>query len=133
MFGIPIHGFDRLTRGTGEMVHRAIGRLPIVEQDGPDLTRSAAGRLVSEMVWAPAVAVGPEVRWKPVDEHSALALLPYCRDTLEVRITTADSGALRRSPLIDGPAWAVAPTDSIPSRRRSTARRPSAATRCPRS
>jgi hypothetical protein len=103
MFGIPIHGYDRLTRGSGEMVHRAFGRLPIVEQDGPDLTRSAAGRLVSEMVWAPAVAVGPEVRWKPVDEHSALALLPYGGDTLEVRITTADSGALQR---VDIDRWA---------------------------
>lgn len=95
MFGVPVHGYDRLNHGTGEMVHRAFGRWPLVHADGADLTRSAAGRLVSEIVWAPAAATGPEVVWKPVDYHTAVALVPCGGETHEVRITVGPTGALR--------------------------------------
>lgn len=95
VFGVPIRGYDRLTHGTGEMTHRAFGRFPIVSARGADLTRSTTGRLLSEMVWAPAVAVGPEVEWKPVDDHTAVALMPYGGDIHEVSITAGSSGALQ--------------------------------------
>jgi hypothetical protein len=95
MFGVPVHGHDRLTRGTGEMVHRAFGRFSLVHADGADLSRSAAGRLAGEIVWAPAAAIGPEVLWRPVDVHTAVALVPYGGGTDEVRITVAPSGALQ--------------------------------------
>jgi hypothetical protein len=55
------------------MVHRAFGRIPLVNETGADFTRSAAGRLVSEMIWTPAVALDPAVTWMPVDDDTATA------------------------------------------------------------
>jgi hypothetical protein len=51
--GVPVTGFDRFSAGSGEMNWRLLGLIPIVTADGPDITRSAAGRLVAEMVLAP--------------------------------------------------------------------------------
>jgi hypothetical protein len=94
--GVPVYGYDRLAHGHGDMVHRALGRVALVDESGPDLTRSAAGRLVSEVVWTPAAALAPDVVWKPVDDHSATALLPHGGETHEVTITIGSTGALRR-------------------------------------
>lgn len=51
----PVRGFDRLTRDTGEMQHRLFGRLLMVTATVPDVTRSAAGRAASEVIWVPTV------------------------------------------------------------------------------
>ncbi len=109
--GVPVHGYDRLVHGRGEMVHRAFGRLAVVDESGPDLTRSAAGRLVSEMVWTPAVALAPDVEWRPVDEQRATALLPHGGETHEVTITVDSTGALRKVTML---RWAS--TDRGPYR-----------------
>ncbi len=51
--GLPITGYDRYSSDTGEMRWRLIGAIPLVSADGPDLTRSAAGRLASEIIVTP--------------------------------------------------------------------------------
>jgi hypothetical protein len=94
--GIAVHGYDRLAHDQGDMVHRLLGRIAIVDQSGPDLTRSAAGRLVSELIWTPAVALDPDVAWKPVDDDAATALVPFHGDTYEVTITVHPTGALHK-------------------------------------
>lgn len=50
---LPVRGFDRFSSGTGEMRWRMLGLVPVVTAVGPDVSRSAAGRLVSEIVLAP--------------------------------------------------------------------------------
>jgi Family of unknown function (DUF6544) len=73
--GLPLHGYDRHTRGTGQMCHKLFGVVPVVSATGPDLTRSAAGRLTSEIAFVPAVAAAPEVAWRAVDDRDVVALL----------------------------------------------------------
>ncbi len=94
--GVPVHGYDRLAHDRADMVHRAFGRLALVDQSGPDLTRSAVGRLVSELVWTPAVALDPGIVWKRVDDDAVTAVLPHHGEAHEVTITVDPTGALRR-------------------------------------
>jgi hypothetical protein len=53
LFGIPVMGYDRLSGGTGEMRWRLLDLVPVVSTDGPDMARSAAGRLASEIALIP--------------------------------------------------------------------------------
>jgi hypothetical protein len=53
MVGLPVTGFDRLSSGTGQMHWRLLGLVPVMTADGPDITRSAAGRLAAEIVLVP--------------------------------------------------------------------------------
>jgi hypothetical protein len=103
--GVPVHGYDRLAHGRGDMVHRAFGRVALVDESGPDLTRSAAGRLVSEVVWTPAALLAPDVVWEPVDDRSAIVRLPHGGETHEVTVTVGPTGALQRVTLL---RWARA-------------------------
>ena len=58
LFGIPVMGYDRLSGGTGEMRWRLLDLLPVVSTDGPDMARSAAGRLASEIALIPTAFGG---------------------------------------------------------------------------
>lgn len=66
MLGMPVTGFDRYRVGHGQMRWRLLGLVPVLSTDGPDVTRSAAGRLAGEGVIVPtacthaAWADGPE-------------------------------------------------------------------------
>ncbi len=50
---LSISGFDRYAEGDGEMRWLLGGHVPIMRASGPDITRSAAGRLASEIVFVP--------------------------------------------------------------------------------
>jgi len=52
-FGLPVSGYDRYSAGTGEMRWRLAGVLPVLTSAGPDVTRSAAGRLAAEAMFVP--------------------------------------------------------------------------------
>ncbi|SNS38087.1 hypothetical protein SAMN06893096_103462 [Geodermatophilus pulveris] len=53
ILGVPVVGFDRLSSGSGQMRWRLGGLVPVMSATGPDVTRSAAGRLAGEMVLVP--------------------------------------------------------------------------------
>src|SRR5215472_4081416 len=53
MMGLPLSGFDRLSSGTGQMSWRLLGLVRVMTVDGPDITRSAAGRLAAEIALVP--------------------------------------------------------------------------------
>ncbi|HTI34101.1 MAG TPA: DUF6544 family protein, partial [Miltoncostaea sp.] len=59
---LAIRGWDRYADGAGGMRWRVLG-VPVVRADGPDVSRSAAGRLAGETVLCPPFALGDEVRW----------------------------------------------------------------------
>lgn len=80
-FGLPVQGYDRLVSGRGDMVYRLLDRLTVVDESGPDLVRSAVGRLLSELCWVPAAALGAGIRWTGVDDRTAEAGLRYGDET----------------------------------------------------
>jgi hypothetical protein len=51
--GLPVVGYDRYSSGSGEMNWRLGGLFPVMTAGGPDVTRSAAGRLAGETALAP--------------------------------------------------------------------------------
>jgi hypothetical protein len=52
-FGLPVVGFDRLSSGTAQMRWCLLGLLPVMTAEGPDVVRSAAGRLAIEFMLVP--------------------------------------------------------------------------------
>lgn len=101
--GLPVTGFDRYSRGSGELRHRLLGLIPVASAAGADITRGAAGRLAVETVLVPAAAAADPVRWQPVDDRRATMLVPAGGHTHEVTVTVAGSGALRE---VSMPRWA---------------------------
>ena len=56
-------GFDRLVDGEGAMRWKFLGIVPVMTASGPDISRSAAGRVEAESVWLPSVLCGEDVAW----------------------------------------------------------------------
>jgi hypothetical protein len=51
--GLPLGGYDRFADGSGESRWRLLGVVPVISTAGPDIARSAAGRLAAEAVLVP--------------------------------------------------------------------------------
>jgi hypothetical protein len=94
-FGLPVSGYDRYSAGTGEMRWRLAGVLPVLTGTGPNVTRSAAGRLAAEAMSVPttfdlgswADGATPDVarRTWPAGDH---------KDTVDLHVTA--DGTLRQ-------------------------------------
>jgi hypothetical protein len=102
LFGLPIHGFDRYSHGTGEMRHRVLGLLTVMTATGPDIDRSAAARHTSEIIWAPAAALAPQIGWRSEDDTRVTVLIPCGPWVFEPTLTVALSGAVQQVTL---PRW----------------------------
>ncbi|MFF4161240.1 DUF6544 family protein [Streptomyces sp. NPDC001678] len=94
MAGFPVTGYDRYGGGTGESRWRLLGVVPVVSGSGPDVTRSAAGRLACEIPLVPAAALGPSVTWEPGDERHAVARVRVDGEVFPVTFTVSLSGVL---------------------------------------
>lgn len=92
--GLPITGYDRYSEGSGQMRWRLIGAIPIVSADGPDVTRSAAGRLASEIVIAPTAFRA--ATWTPGgDANTAVATSYIGHHTQQVILRVHPDGGVR--------------------------------------
>ena len=70
--GIPVIGFDRLSSGSGQMRWRLGGLIPVMSATGPDVTRSAAGRLAGEMALVPTAF--PAATWTPGSDEDRVVV-----------------------------------------------------------
>jgi len=70
---LSIGGFDRWIDGVGEMRWLLGGSVPIIRSSGPDVSRSAAGRLAIEAtIWLPTNV--PSLEWRAgMDDETAVA------------------------------------------------------------
>ncbi|PVZ06827.1 DUF6544 family protein [Actinomycetospora cinnamomea] len=65
-----IRGADTGGAGPGRLHWRLAGLLTLVDAEGPDVARSAAGRCGAEAIWAPAAVLpGPGVAWSALDDR----------------------------------------------------------------
>lgn len=95
LVGLPIRGFDRWTRGSGEMRWRLFGAVPVASASGEDVTRSAAGRHAGELLVAlPTAALAPEVGWRPLDDDRAVGTVEVGDGRQEVTVAVGADGAL---------------------------------------
>ncbi len=94
---IRLSGYDSYFEGEGEMRWMLWGLIPVVGARGADISRSARGRLVAEMVaWLPP-ALLPEFGavWTAVDENTARVRVVVDGEPVEVTITVEEDGRIR--------------------------------------
>jgi hypothetical protein len=97
LFGLPVVGFDRFTRDSGQMRWRLLNALPVMTASGDQITRSAAGRHAGELLLgAPASALDPRISWVATDADRATARLHVGPDKHDVTLTVAASGGLTK-------------------------------------
>ncbi|MEL7206702.1 MAG: DUF6544 family protein [Actinomycetota bacterium] len=94
---LGIRGADAFDADQALMDFRLHGRLTLVHEDGPDVARSAAGRLAAETVaWLPQ-ALTPQAgaRWTEVDDTAAAVALDTPEGVVDVEVGVHDDGRLR--------------------------------------
>jgi len=76
MKGLPIRGWDRLLDGRGAMRWSLFGLIPFLRAEGPDITRSARGRLRAESIWLPSLLAEPDVAWTEAEDTHLRVRVP---------------------------------------------------------
>jgi hypothetical protein len=99
---LRIRGFDRLMCGEGAMRWKLLGMFPIMTAAGPDITRSAIGRVAAESIWLPAVLCSDAVAWVEHDGRHIQASLTLDHERAEIALTIADDGRVEAVSL---PRW----------------------------
>lgn len=87
---LAISGFDRYAGHAGEMHWKLAGRVAVMNAAGPDVSRSAAGRLALDTVFVPTAYLSPAVVWAGVPGNANAVQATWTIDgeehPLELRI-----------------------------------------------
>ena len=104
-----ISGFDAYYQAQGELRWWLLNLVPLVRGQGPDISRSAAGRLAMESVLVPSSLL-PErgARWKEGTEGTLSVGLRVDGEDFEVGLTLDSDGRLLRAQM---PRWGDARGD----------------------
>ena len=94
MQGLRVRGYDQLLDGRGSMQWRLLGVIPLIRASGPDVTRSAAGRVAAESIWLPSALVGEHVAWRADRADAARARFAVAGHVSELALAF-DAGRLR--------------------------------------
>lgn len=89
-------GADALGPDGARIEFRLFGRIPVVGASGPDVARSAAGRLAAETVaWLPQ-ALTPQAgaRWTAIDDGRSIVTLDGPSGPVDVEVGVGPDGAL---------------------------------------
>ena len=100
--GLPVRGFDCLVNGEGMMRWHLLEVVPVMRASGPDITRSAAGRVMAESVWLPSVLCRQEITWAARDALHARAHLAVQAEAADLELSISANGMLRNVSL---PRW----------------------------
>ncbi|MFV0460003.1 MAG: DUF6544 family protein [Actinomycetales bacterium] len=94
---LRIDGADSYVGGTARLDFRLYRLVPVVREHGPDIDRSAAGRLAAETVaWLPqSLAPQAGMRWEPIDDEHALATVVTPAGPIRVQVGVDADGRLR--------------------------------------
>jgi hypothetical protein len=73
---VPVVARDGFALGHGRMLVKAFGAVPMADVRGPEMDQAGFDRLLAELTLVPtALLPGPHLRWEPIDDVSARALL----------------------------------------------------------
>jgi hypothetical protein len=91
---VRIRGFDRLVDGRALMRWKLFGLVPVVTASGPDIDRSATGRLAAECVWLPSALCSRAVGWAAEGEAGVRVGLPVGGRVTDLELELSPSGRL---------------------------------------
>jgi hypothetical protein len=74
---------------------KLLGIIPVMTASGPQITRSAIGRLQGESVWLPSMLCGDQVRWTAEDEVHPRASLSVHSEAADVDLAIDDQGRIK--------------------------------------
>lgn len=94
MKGLPIRGSDRLEDGGGAMRWKLLGLIPVMAASGPDLSRSAIGRMAAESIWLPSALCGERVGWSAPDEQHPHARFDLFGEAVDLGFDVEATGRL---------------------------------------
>jgi hypothetical protein len=90
-----IAGSDRYVDGEGGMDWKLAGLVTVAHAEGPDVSRSAAGRAAAEAVWVPTALLPRfEVRWSASDAEQVTARYQLGETPLEVHYRLDQDGRI---------------------------------------
>ncbi len=94
---LRISGSDRYVDSEGAMNWKLFGIVPVARAFGPEVTRSAAGRLAGESVFVPAALLpGNGAEWNAVDDAAARIVLPVGDERVQFTLHVHGDGRLER-------------------------------------
>lgn len=98
---VRLSGGDYYWQGEGRVQFRLWGIVPVVRAEGPDIARSAAGRLAAETFWLPSALLPQRgVKWEAADETSIRATLNIDGRAFTVTLLVDSDGRCLRSSLM---------------------------------
>lgn len=98
-----IEGADHYADGRGMMNFRLWGLLPIARAQGPDIDKSARGRLAIETVWVPSCLLPQRgARWEAVDDQSAKVIRVINGEEFQLTLSFDAEGRLLHAVI---PRW----------------------------
>jgi hypothetical protein len=93
---LRMSGADYYLDEASAMIFRIWGIIPVVRATGPDIARSAAGRMAGESFWIPsALLPGQGVKWEAVDESSARVTFEVGSEAVGITISVDRDGTCR--------------------------------------
>ncbi|MEL6981049.1 MAG: DUF6544 family protein, partial [Actinomycetota bacterium] len=94
---LRFRGGDSYVNGSGSLDFKLAGRVPVVRASGPDIDKSAAGRLAIEsVVWAPqSLLPGAGARWQAGDDQTATVTRSIDGVPHDVTVTVDRDGSIR--------------------------------------
>jgi hypothetical protein len=93
---LPVRVEDHYAAGKGAVNVWALGVLPVARSRGPDVDRSARGRLAIEAIWLPsALLPGREVSWEGISNDRARVTLTLDGEEMPLTLTVDEGGSLR--------------------------------------
>jgi hypothetical protein len=99
---LSIRGSDRYVDGYGAMRWRLFGLVPFITASGPDITRSAAGRVNLECAWLPSVLCGKDISWSASDSSHIRASFKAHGEMADVSFGIDETGAPKT---LSAPRW----------------------------
>jgi hypothetical protein len=96
LHGLPIQGFDSVVEGRGRMQWKLFGLFPLAAAEGPEITRSAVGRVEGETVWLPSLLWSEDVIWRASNNTHAHAHFSLLGEKTELVLTVGETGRLEQ-------------------------------------
>jgi hypothetical protein len=89
-------GGDHYANGSGRVRFWLCGVIPLVQQEGLDVSRAAIGRLACETIWMPSSLLPQRgVKWEALDDESARATMKIGEETIALDLFIEPDGRLR--------------------------------------